>query len=151
MTQELCALAAGLLHSVALLSVPAPQPNSGTLRITISGIRNVQGELDVSLFRQKDGFPDKTTQAFRRGRGRITGSTCTVAFADLPFGAYAVSAFHDENNDGTLNTTWYGMPKEGVAVSRGRAGERTGRPSFEEALFDFRTTGQGITLPIVYL
>jgi uncharacterized protein (DUF2141 family) len=38
-------------------------------------------------------------------------------FSDLPAGTYAISVFHDENDDGVLNSNFVGMPREGYGFS----------------------------------
>lgn len=151
MKNELWLLAGLLLHLPVLLMMREQPSRSGDLNVTVRGIRNANGAIDVSLFGQKKGFPDKMANALRHGRGQIVDGTCTITFQNIPFGPYAVSAFHDENNDGKLNTTWYGMPKEGVAISRNKKGAINRQPTFEEATVDFNTDGQRITLSIVYL
>ena len=50
------------------------------------------------------------------------------------FGQYVLSALHDEDNNGELNTNFIGMPVEGVAASSNAQG-KMGPPSYDEARF----------------
>ncbi len=52
----------------------------------------------------------------------------------MPIGIYAVSAIHDANNDGKLNTM-FGIPTEGFAFSRNPA-MKMRAPRFNESSFD---------------
>jgi uncharacterized protein (DUF2141 family) len=54
----------------------------------------------------------------------------------LPWGQYAASAYHDENDDGELDTNLVGMPSESFGFSND-ARARFGRPDFAEAAFRF--------------
>ena len=61
-------------------------------------------------------------------------AVCT--FRGVPSGRYAISAFHDANEDGELDTNLFGIPSEGYCASRGARGT-FGPPSFADAAFDF--------------
>jgi len=53
---------------------------------------------------------------------------------DLPAGEYALAIFHDENNNGKLDTNWLGIPKEKVAFSKAKM-KTFGPPKFKECAF----------------
>src|SRR4051812_20404189 len=89
----------------------------GNLKVTVTNIRSTKGEIEFALFNRPEGFGSNVTNAYKRMRGKITNETCTVSFENIPYGEYAVEIYHDENNNEQLDETWYGMPKEGVAVS----------------------------------
>jgi uncharacterized protein (DUF2141 family) len=112
---------------------------NGNLKITITNIKNSNGEIDINLFKTAQGFPNEGAKAFKHLRGKITNGSCNVSFDDIPYGTYAVSMYHDENNDKKMNQSWYGKPLEGVAVSNNAKGSITGPPSFEEAKFEFNS------------
>jgi len=63
-----------------------------------------------------DGFPSDTRKSFKYLKDSIKDRTSTVIFRNIPFGTFSIIAFHDENNNGKFDKTWYGMPKEGVGV-----------------------------------
>ncbi len=94
-----------------------------SLTINVSGIRNTTGGLIACIFRDRQGFP--TCQKSRSAiiqRSRITGSSMTVRFTNLPPGAYVASVQHDEDGDGKLKTNFIGIPKEGVGISNNPGG-----------------------------
>jgi uncharacterized protein (DUF2141 family) len=137
-----------------ILKVESPfclsQNTNGTLKITITGIKDSNGEIIFYLFNKKDGFPNDKAKAFKYIIGKIINGNCTVSFENLPFGEYAVYSFHDENNDKKLNTTWYGKPTEGVAVSNNAKGSIAGPPSFEAAKLDFKRQLEVLTIKMNY-
>lgn len=56
-------------------------------------------------------------------------------FTDLPFGKYAIRAFHDANNNGKLDTGFFGQPVEGWGVSNDARGFMSA-PPLNKMLFD---------------
>jgi uncharacterized protein (DUF2141 family) len=60
-----------------------------------------------------------------------------MVFADLAPGRYAVSAFHDANDNGKLDTNPAGLPTEKYGFSRDAAGH-FGPPGFEDAAIDLQ-------------
>ena len=58
--------------------------------------------------------------------------TLRFVVSDLPAGRYAVNAFHDENNNGELDTNLVGIPSEGYGFANNPS-TTFGPPDFEEA------------------
>jgi uncharacterized protein (DUF2141 family) len=117
-----------------LLSLPAlcGAGEPASLTITVSGIRNTSGALIACIFRDSQGFPtcQKSRNAIRQTQ-RITGTTMTVRFDNLPPGTYVASVQHDEDGNGKLKTNFIGMPKEGVGISNNPGG----MPRWSRSLF----------------
>ncbi len=63
----------------------------------------------------------------------------------IPYGKYAISVYHDQNSDKTLNTGIFGIPKEPVGFSNDAKGS-FGPPGFKESSFDFENEGQTIKI-----
>jgi Uncharacterized protein conserved in bacteria (DUF2141) len=63
------------------------------------------------LYRSDDGFARNEAHAWRRVVAPIVGGAAELRFGDVPPGAYAVFAFHDENGNGTLERSFLGAPK----------------------------------------
>ncbi|MDJ1480900.1 DUF2141 domain-containing protein [Cytophagaceae bacterium YF14B1] len=137
-----------LLASVSTFSFRTSTNHN--LTVSVTGIRNSKGEIDCNLYSSADGFPKDVSKACKHLRGKINDGTCTVIFENVPGGKYAVSIYHDENNDHTFNTTWYGKPAEGVGISNGAKGGIFGPPPFEDALFNLDREKR-IEINMVYL
>lgn len=118
--------------------VPPPPaafaPGSGTLAVTLEGLRNAQGVAIVSVFAGPQGFPDDVAAAVRTEYLAIAAGRAFASFADLPYGEYAVSVLHDEDGDGRMATGLFGAPREGFGFS-GSPDYRFGHPSFAEVSF----------------
>lgn len=73
-----------------------------------------------------------------------------AVFQNLPAGEYAVSVYHDENNNKKMDTNFFGIPKEGVGASNNARGH-LGPPKYKDAKFLFNGKSQTIQIQIVYL
>lgn len=111
--------------ALALLAAPLlmGQGQTGSLTITVTGIRNTNGMLIACIHRTSQGFPtcQKAQNPIRQNL-RITGSTMTVRFTGVTPGSYAASVQHDEDGNGKLKTNFIGIPKEGVGISNNPGG-----------------------------
>ena len=126
-----------LLHAAVFASTifgsrlpDSDTPATGTIVGTVTNLRSAHGTCFVSLYNRKEGFPGKTSVATHKVK--LTAKECTFTFEKLPKGDYAIAAYHDENNNGRMDTNLIGLPTEGYAFSNN---PRTtmGPPSFAEA------------------
>jgi uncharacterized protein (DUF2141 family) len=97
---------------ILALGVTAQARNRSEVSVKVTGLRNAQGSVRVSIYRDKHGFPSNTTEAVRSIQAEIVDGAATAVFADLEEGSYAVAAFHDENGNGK-----YEAKKEGIGTS----------------------------------
>lgn len=70
--------------------------------------------------------------------------------SDIKPGKYVISLFHDENDNGELDTIFMGIPNEGYGFSN-NATAPFGPPSFDKAAFDLRDGQQVIKIKLRYL
>ena len=106
----------------------------GTITVHITGMTNLAGMFGVSLYNSKKGFPGKHEEAFASTLKKVTRTNDSVIFENIPYGNYAISIMHDENNNGKLDTNFLGIPKEGVGVSNNpKIG--FGGPKFQNSVF----------------
>lgn len=120
------------------------------LTIQFVGLRSSSGVVLVALFASADGFPAKPARAVSGGRAQIRNGQAVLTLRDLAPGTYAVSAFHDENGNGKLETNWIGIPKEGTAASNNAKGT-FGPPSFKAASFRIQAGDARQTIRMSYL
>ena len=76
--------------------------NAADLTIKLSGAHNAEGALSAAIYASKEAFP-KEGQQVAGFRQKAATETVSVTFHDLPPGRYAVTALHDENNNGKLD------------------------------------------------
>lgn len=127
-----------LSSMAASLMIPPASAGQSSITVNVSGVRSQKGNIVVCLWKsQAKDFPlcSKTT-SFQQSTVRAVGSSVAATFQDVPSGEYAISAFHDENQDGQLNRGAMGRPKEGIAISNLNLNQgRRERPSFNKAKF----------------
>ena len=102
------------------------------LTVKISGLKDNTGVVQVGLFNSKGAF---LKSAYKGVSSEIKSNGAVVTFSNIPKGEYAISAYHDKNNNTKLDTNFMGIPKEDVACSNNAKGVM-GPPKYEDAKFD---------------
>jgi uncharacterized protein (DUF2141 family) len=103
------------------------------IELKVNGLTNNRGLVQVAIWSGANGFPDD----YRRAKFLRTVSLDnldSIIFQDVDTGEYAIAVYHDENEDTVLNTSRFGIPKEGFGFSRNPR-IRFGPPKFEKAKF----------------
>ncbi|MFC0589074.1 DUF2141 domain-containing protein [Novosphingobium aquiterrae] len=103
---------------------------SNALQITVSGIKSDKGVIRIAVCPPQAGFPECKASVARTASLKIVNGTAHAVLDGLPAGTYAVSAFHDANDNGKLDT-FVGIPKEGYGFSRNPA-FKPRAPRFDE-------------------
>lgn len=126
-----------ILITLSFIFSAAADTPSGDITITAQGFENSDGKARILLFSSKneDSFPSKPDKAYRKKNVLIKNNKITITFKDVPYGNYAVSVHHDENDDDKVNTNWIGIPNEGLGSSNDAKGN-FGPPSFDDAKFE---------------
>ncbi len=114
----------------------ASAPARGSLRVDVDGAEHDRGQVIVKLFRKGDAVPQG--KGFREARLHLRGGAAVAMLESLPYGDYALFAFHDENGNGTVDHNFLGFPIEPLAFSAGfRVSIASGIPDFEDLKFAF--------------
>jgi uncharacterized protein (DUF2141 family) len=132
-----------------LLAQVQPSP-ANLIHIEISGLRNDKGQVECALYSSADGFPKNGDKALAHAKSPISNGHAVCDFPDVKSGTYAVSAFHDENSNGKLDTNFMGIPREGVGASNNAKGH-FGPPKFDAAAFRFSGGRLELKITITYL
>lgn len=113
----------------------APRVQAGELTVTISDIRADQGHLMVAVMNSEAGWDnqEKPVAGDVAAAVKADGEGRLVFRFNLPAGSYAVQVMHDENDNGTLDTNFMGLPVEGYGFSNNPQVMR--RALFDEARF----------------
>ena len=123
--------------------------NKGNLKIVVNNIRNSKGQIVFCLYNLKENFP-YSEKAMFSSFVKVNGNTAECTFMNIEMGTYAVSVFHDEDNNRQINSNFIGIPKEGVGASNNAKGHM-GPPKYEDAKFDFNMSEQIIKITLTYL
>lgn len=102
----------------------------GDLEISIPKLRNERGMLHLCLTRSPKAFLDCRADPDARKLSLSARGERTLRFSGIAPGRYVISAIHDENGNGKLDT-FLSIPREGFGFSRNPR-IRMGPPRFEE-------------------
>ena len=133
---------------------------AGDLTVTVAGVRSASGSVMIGLYESAEGFGVAIKHATEAGlltdRGRLVGAamraapgTQSIIFTQLPPGRYAVIAFHDENDNGRLDESPWGVPTEGYGFSNDAQGFLAA-PSFEAAGVMLDAGDSAVTISLIY-
>ena len=135
---------------VGLAGMAATPVLAAELAIEVRGIRSGDGRLFVAI------HGSETSASFPAADGAVAGlnqraSAGTLRFMlrDLPPGRYAVSAFHDENDNGELDVNLVGIPSEGYGFAND-PGAAFGPPDFEAAAVTVGEVSEAAVLTLSY-
>jgi uncharacterized protein (DUF2141 family) len=130
---------AGLLGGVVALSLLCGRSAVAEESVATNVIefetqnRNDAGVVRCGLFKEGGWLKD----AFRPAIVKINKTTALCVFKEIPVGNYGISAFHDEDNNGKLNTNLVGYPVEEYCSSN-NARNMFSAPSWKDAKFPYK-------------
>ena len=122
-----------------ILSVTAQEKHNVTLEF--NGMKSDKGNLYVAVYNKEDNFLKK---ALKGTIVKVVNKKATVTLKDIPAGVYAISAFHDANDNKKMDTNFFGIPKEPTGMSNNAKGFM-GPPKYKDAKF---TVNKDVTLSI---
>ena len=108
---------------------------TSTLKLIITNLDNNEGILNVAIYNEENKvfFPKNPDSAFIKKNIEIRNQKGLVVFSNIPYGTYAVSVFHDENNNGKIDRTFIGFPSEAFGISGNKF--VFGPPKFDDGKF----------------
>ena len=118
-----------LFFFASFLSYPQ-QSELINIKITVTNIKDVKGDLIIKIFNDPDSFPRKG-KPFKVYSHKVTAKTVSVVLKDLEKGKYAISLYHDVNSDNECNMNFLGIPTESFGFSR-NYNPKFSSPSFDD-------------------
>lgn len=138
-----------MLLAALLLADAVIRPAStaaAPITIQVHNVRNNRGHVRVDVCPRArflaDGCPWHAAAPAQSG-------TTTITVPGVPPGDYAVQAFHDENDNDTIDRRIFGIPREGVGFSRDPH-ILFSAPKWESATFSHRSAAQTIGFSLRY-
>ncbi len=119
------------LIGLALLALSFQLSAQHTLKVDITKIEDVKGELELCLYGEGDRFMYAASACDYIA---VDANKVSYEFRDLPVGSYAVVVYQDLNGNRDLDTNWMKIPKEPYGFSNNPS-TTFGPPSFEKASF----------------
>jgi len=110
-----------------------------SIKVEVIDLRNSDGKVGLTLFDAEEGFPSEPDNAIRKLYVDVNNKTASATFENVPEGKYAIAVYHDEDEDGEIETNWIGIPKEGTGSSNNPK-SRMGPPRYEDCEFDTHQT-----------
>ncbi|MCH2252187.1 MAG: DUF2141 domain-containing protein [Vicinamibacterales bacterium] len=131
-------LALGALGMAGAIATSAQVDQSGstlTLHVRMEGFENTDGEAGVAVWNAARGFPEEIEHAVATTYVTIQDGAAVARFDQLEPGRYAITVYHDKNDNRRFDKNWLGMPKEDWGVSN-NVRPRLRAPRFTEAVRD---------------
>ena len=130
-----CIFSTLILLLIPLFNSLSAQSQNPILQIEVTNIKEKTGSIRLAVYDDKESF---------LGEGLIIGKSVTVQqtgkmvieLEGLVHGHYAISMYHDKNDNEALDTNFLGIPNEPYGFSNNARGT-FGPPKFEKAKFHF--------------
>ncbi len=114
-----------------ILTTKAQEEETFDLTIEIVGIKKNTGKVFLALYDKEETFLKSNSKGIK---ATVENKKAIAQFKGLKKGTYAVSFFHDENDNNKMDTKIFGIPKEPYGFSNNATGFM-GPPKFEDAKF----------------
>jgi len=141
-------------RSTALLLAPliwaasTGATGAGTLDVGVEGLRNARGIIRICLTTDPRYFPRCQGDPNAKRLNLPVAQARNLRFDHLAQGTYAISAMHDENGNGRLDT-FLGIPREGFGFSRNPR-VTFGPPRFDQVRFGVAPGANAQTIRFQY-
>lgn len=106
--------------------------NAQDIVVNISNLKSSNGNVYMSIYNSKTSFLNK---GFKSAVSKIENNSCSITFKAIPNGIYAISFFHDENENKKMDSNFIGIPTEDYGCSNNAKGFM-GPPKWEDAKFE---------------
>jgi uncharacterized protein (DUF2141 family) len=132
-----------------LVVVPSPvfSESTGNLIINISGFPSSDGFAMVALNNSEESYKGGENKAIAKTKTMVVDQKAQVIFANLPYGSYGVSLYHDENANGTMDKNAMGIPKEAYGFSNNAKGF-FGKPNYKDVMFQLNSAEMQIAIKL---
>lgn len=123
-----------IISLISFFGFQANAQENFTITVAVENANSNDGKMFIALYNSETGFLEKS---YKNKRSIIENKACTVNFEEIPKGIYAVSIFHDENDNGKMDTNFFGIPSEDYGCSNDAKGFM-GPPKWDDAKFDLK-------------
>ena len=136
-----------LLLAIIFLGTFSLQAQEETfdLKVEITGMDTDKGKVFLDLYNSEDTFLKKSEDT-KDANAIVKDKRAIAIFKGLKKGEYAISLFHDENDNNKMDTKIFGIPKEPYGFSNDAKGFM-GPPKFKDAKF-IVDTNKTITIKV---
>jgi uncharacterized protein (DUF2141 family) len=114
----------------------------GTLNLNIKNIQQAKGAIFIAVYDNKEIY---MKERFHEAIVEVQALGELHATLRLPFSKYAITIFHDVNDNEELDANFIGIPKEPYGFSNNPKSS-FGPPGFDAAAFEFEKDGYEIEI-----
>ncbi len=111
-----------------------------TITVTVPNIKSKDGVVQFALY-NKETFLKKPINS---KKVKITNNAATVTFSGVKSGVYAITCYHDSNENGKMDFNEHRMPIEDFGASNNK--KLMGPPTFETAKFTVKNKSVDLTI-----
>ncbi len=108
---------------------------NSSIELTITNIRNSKGYIRYAIFDNEKHFLSTKTGFIDAGSVKAQKGSIKIKTNNIPDAFYAISVFHDENNNEKVDTNIFGIPSEGFGFSKNPT-LYFGPPKFKECVIE---------------
>ncbi|KGJ95708.1 DUF2141 domain-containing protein [Thalassotalea sp. ND16A] len=105
---------------------------AGEVEFNIDGVNDDSSKLYVQIFKGEENYQNGNAESATITKAK--NGKASISFKNLDKGDYALRFFHDQNNNGKLETNLFGMPVEGYGFSN-NAKPNFGPVSYQQIKF----------------
>lgn len=135
-----------VLAALSLFCLPA-YADPIDVTVTVKGIESASGGIVVSAYNDADKwFSDEVAARVREQLSDSSGASVSLPMTLEP-GEYALTAYHDENDNKKLDANFIGIPKEPSGLSNNHR-PRFGPPKYKKAAIEILEAGQVIEITL---
>ncbi len=126
---------------------PLLHVNANTvMHVIVKGIKENAGSIRVAIYDKPENFLQAKKYFATKSTVAGNNNSSQLDFT-LPFGDYAVTAYHDINDDHRLDQNYLGVPTEPYALSN-NINVKWRRPTFEETKITLNQNEQTVYLEL---
>ena len=107
-----------LISLLLFINVSQAQSDFGSIEITISTTTSDEGVVQVLIFDQEKGWPESLDNAWKIVTLPIEKGSARKTFINVPTGNYAITVFHDHDEDGLIRKNKIGYPIDSFGFSK---------------------------------
>lgn len=119
---------------------------NGNLIVVIDGFKNDKGAAKIALCNSEESYKTEE-KTFLSKKVRIINGKAEYVFKRIPWGNYAIIAYHDENGNDKLDKSFIGKPIELYGFSNNARGIIS-KPSYNDAAFDLDRADMTVTIHV---
>ena len=115
------------------------------VNLSFTNILEAKGSLYIGVYKTEAGLMREDAVCFKKIVPVKTTGSISLDVSELQPGTYAISCFHDLNNNGKLDTNFMGIPNEPYGFSN-NARPKFRAPKWAEAKVEVKPGGRPISI-----